>query len=100
MTVHAPSKIVDHQRVMEFIQPFIASHDYGELRKPQVRLTHQSVKGWMRELPLESGRESKKPDETGHDCKNPGNFMFNICIKYLLFFRLRSPRLSQRRSAF
>ncbi|OKO96959.1 Vegetative incompatibility protein HET-E-1 [Penicillium subrubescens] len=51
-TVHALAKMVDHQRVMELIHPFIASPDYDEPRKPQVRLTHQSVKEWVRQMEI------------------------------------------------
>jgi hypothetical protein len=100
-TVHALAKMVDHQRVMELIHPFIASPDYDEPRKPQVRLTHQSVKEWVRELPNGNCRELKKTDETGHDCKNLGDFMLNICIKYLLLDEIGNTDLySEEQAAF
>ncbi|KAF5873600.1 putative ankyrin repeat protein [Botrytis fragariae] len=88
------SELVDHQRVIGLIQPFIAQIDFSDVRKHQVRLVHQSVKEFIfKEL---------APDSPG-----PGNLaistqgeidqvfiqqrtesleagIMNMCIKYLL----------------
>ncbi|KAF7948394.1 uncharacterized protein EAE97_003805 [Botrytis byssoidea] len=88
------SELVDHQRVIGLIQPFVAQIDFSDVRKHQVRLVHQSVKEFIfKEL---------APDSPG-----PGNLaistqggidqvfiqqrtesleagIVNICIKYLL----------------
>ncbi|KAJ6019002.1 hypothetical protein N7522_001069 [Penicillium canescens] len=84
MTVGALAKLVDHQRVMHLIYPFVASPDYGELRKPQVRLTHQSVKKWVFEQPNPKGSASNESDQMNQAFKNLDAFMLDICTKYLL----------------
>lgn len=42
--VHALAQVVDHQRIMSLIRPFIARVDYEDLQKHQVRFVHQSVR--------------------------------------------------------
>ncbi|KAL2263935.1 hypothetical protein VTK26DRAFT_4122 [Humicola hyalothermophila] len=39
--------LVDHQRIMSLIQPFVVHVDFGDLKKPQVKLVHQSVKEFI-----------------------------------------------------
>ena len=46
-TVATLAKLVDHQRVMSLIQPFIARIDFSDVRKRQVRLIHQSMKEFI-----------------------------------------------------
>jgi hypothetical protein len=46
-TVAALAKLVDHQRVMSLIQPFVAHVDFSDVKKRQVRLVHQSVKEFV-----------------------------------------------------
>lgn len=43
-TVHAIAQVVDHQRIMSLIYPFIARVDYEYPQKHQIRFVHQSVK--------------------------------------------------------
>ncbi len=46
-TVAALAKLVDHQRVLGFIHPFITRIDCSDVMKRQVRLVHQSVKEYI-----------------------------------------------------
>lgn len=46
-TVAALAKLVDHQRVLSLIQPFIAHIDFNDVKKHQVRLVHQSAKEFI-----------------------------------------------------
>jgi hypothetical protein len=45
--VAALAKLVDHQRVISLIQLFVAYVDFGNVKKRQVRLVHQSVKEFI-----------------------------------------------------
>ncbi|CAG7998998.1 unnamed protein product [Penicillium salamii] len=100
-TVEALAKRADHQRVMSLIYPFIASLDYDELRKPQVRLTHQSVKEWIFNQPDQKGSASKLPDQTNHGSGNLDSFMLDICAKYLLLDEIGQIDLfSEEQAAF
>lgn len=47
LTVDGLAELVDHQRVMSLIHPFVAHVDFSDLRKRQVRLVHQSVKEFI-----------------------------------------------------
>ncbi|KAH7175806.1 hypothetical protein EDB81DRAFT_896495 [Dactylonectria macrodidyma] len=46
-TVAALAGLVDHQRVMNFIHPFISRVDFSDVKKRQVQLVHQSVKEFV-----------------------------------------------------
>lgn len=46
-TVAALGDLVDHQRVMSLVHPFIARVDFGDIKKRQVQLIHQSVKEFI-----------------------------------------------------
>ncbi|TPX14511.1 uncharacterized protein E0L32_005475 [Thyridium curvatum] len=46
-TVDALADLVDHQRIMSLIQPFVAHVDFGDMTKRQVKLAHQSVKEFI-----------------------------------------------------
>ncbi|KAJ5289958.1 Protein of unknown function DUF3468 [Penicillium atrosanguineum] len=83
-SVDALANMVDHQRVIFLINPFIASPNYVEVNKPQVQLIHQSVKEWISEQPIPKSSASKKSDQTDHVFQNPDAFLLDICIKYLL----------------
>ncbi|KAL4936888.1 hypothetical protein BDV06DRAFT_204043 [Aspergillus oleicola] len=90
-TIDALSERVDHQRVISLISPFIASVDFSDLKKRQVRLLHQSVKEFiLKECTL---HQPFLPGLTllRHGQMNPGQclerleaFILMICIKYLL----------------
>ncbi|KAG9231371.1 hypothetical protein BJ875DRAFT_506721 [Amylocarpus encephaloides] len=80
-TVTALAKLVDPQRVMSLIQPFVAHVDFSDVRKRQVRLVHQSVKEFIiREW------ASNRPDQ-GFIHQRTGSLeagILDICIRYLL----------------
>lgn len=46
-TVEALGRLVDHQRVMSLIHPFMARVDFNDVKKHQVRLSHQSMKEFI-----------------------------------------------------
>lgn len=100
-TVDVLAKLVDRQRVMGFIYPFIASPNYEELRTPQVRLTHQSVREWVFNLPNPKGSASKETDQMEHSFQNLDAFMLDICTKYLLLDDIGNKNLfSEEQAAF
>ncbi|KAJ5724164.1 hypothetical protein N7488_002199 [Penicillium malachiteum] len=91
-TVSALSALVDHQRVMGLIQSFIASVDFGDLKKRQVRLSHQSVKEFIVNnwstlgSPLEKSPVPTRNEKSiaGQRFENLETFILGICIRYLL----------------
>ncbi|KAJ5212655.1 uncharacterized protein N7498_004301 [Penicillium cinerascens] len=100
-TVEALAELVDHQRVMGFIYPFIALPDYDKLRKPQVRLTHKTVKEWVLTLPDPKVSSLKETDQIVHVSKSLDSFMVDICTKYLLLDDIGNKDLfSEEQAAF
>ncbi|CAG7978515.1 unnamed protein product [Penicillium olsonii] len=100
-TVEALQKEVDHQRVMSLIYPFITSPKYDEIRKPQVRLTHQSVKEWVFEQPDLQGSASKMPGQKQDISRKLDSLMLDICVKYLLLDEIGEIDLfSEEQAAF
>ena len=92
-TVDALSKMVDHERVMSLILPFIARVDFNDVTKRQVRLTHQSVKEfiidkWTTNQPhpqLQDSASTKHDQTICHQrCGSLEAFILDICIRYLL----------------
>lgn len=91
-TVASLAELVDHQRLMSLIQPFISRVDFGDVTKRQIRLVHQSVKEWILDcwapgVPrLEKSCSAFPPGEemTGPRAENLESHMLNICIRYLL----------------
>ncbi|KAH6622147.1 hypothetical protein C7974DRAFT_464511 [Boeremia exigua] len=86
-TVAALAELVDHQRVMSLIYPFITRVDFADLRKRQVRLVHQSVKEFV--VRDWSYLEGFNTSTASHQAIAPRiesleAFMLDICIKYLL----------------
>ncbi|KAK4042994.1 hypothetical protein C8A01DRAFT_44062 [Parachaetomium inaequale] len=69
-TVDALAKLVDHQRVLSLVQPFVVHVDFSDVTRRQVKLAHQSVKEFI--APVQQRIESL---EAG---------MLDICIRYLL----------------
>ena len=58
-TVAALAQLVDHERVMGLIYPFITRVDYSDVRKRQVRVVHRSVKEFITEAwPCEKSTNS------------------------------------------
>ena len=91
-TVATLAKLVDHQRVMSLIQPFIARIDFSDVRKRQVRLIHQSVKEFIiAELTLNWPRLQGSVISTATDQASIGQrieslegCILNTCVRFLL----------------
>lgn len=90
-TVNDLACLVDHQRIMSLIHPFIAHVDLKDVRARQVRLVHQSVKefvleNWTSDLPLTQGGPVRKPSQmvTEQRLEDLNAFILDICIRYLL----------------
>ncbi|PYI07524.1 hypothetical protein BO78DRAFT_90581 [Aspergillus sclerotiicarbonarius CBS 121057] len=93
-TVDELARLVDHQRVMELIHPFIACVDFSDTKKRQVRLTHQSVKEFiMREWCNKTC--SQRPDLADADLRfaSPEAFILGVCTRYLLLDEIDSRHL-------
>ncbi|OKL57502.1 hypothetical protein UA08_06898 [Talaromyces atroroseus] len=90
-TVIALDNLVDYQRVMGLIYPFIASVDFNDTKKRQVRLVHQSVKEfiikeWTFNPPYTEDPTSEETEKLslGEIVENLDAFILDICIRYLL----------------
>jgi hypothetical protein len=87
-TVAALAQLVDHQRVMSLIHPFITRIDFSDVAKRQVRLVHQSVKGFITwEWPRLQGSATSTALDQMNTCqqiKSLEAFILEICIDYLL----------------
>ena len=91
-TVAALANLVDHQRVMGLIHPFVTRIDFGDVQKRQVRLVHQSVKEYINEDRTSSQPRLHGPvipigsDQalTGQPSEHLEACMLDICIRYLL----------------
>jgi hypothetical protein len=90
-TIDILSERVDHQRLISLINPFIASIDFGDLKKRQVRFRHQSVKEFV--LKECASDQPCLPQlalsGTGRMCPSQclerlEAFILMICVKYLL----------------
>ncbi|KAF2472361.1 uncharacterized protein BDR25DRAFT_341809 [Lindgomyces ingoldianus] len=93
-TVTALGQLVDHQRVMSLIHPFITRIDFTDVKKRQVQLAHQSVREFITwEWPrLQSSATSTAPDQaiTPPHIENLEAFILDICIEYLLLDEIGS----------
>ncbi|KAF2678070.1 hypothetical protein K458DRAFT_423476 [Lentithecium fluviatile CBS 122367] len=103
-TVAALAQLVDHQRVMSLIHPFITRIDYTDLKKRQVQLVHESVREFItREWPrLQVSDTSKAPLQrnTQYHVEDLEAFILDICIKYLLLNEIgSSPLFSEEQIA-
>ncbi|KAL4920386.1 hypothetical protein BDW62DRAFT_16755 [Aspergillus aurantiobrunneus] len=90
-TIGALSECADHQRVIDLINPFIASVDFGDLKKRQVQLLHQSVKEFIlkecaSDQPCLPGLALSKAGQlaSGQCLERLETFALMICIRYLL----------------
>lgn len=90
-TVHALGKLVDHQRIVGLIHPFISRVDFNDLKKYQVRLVHQSVKEFVLKNFIRKYLRPQypAPGDTRHVLmdqflERPEAFILKICIRYLL----------------
>lgn len=77
-TVAALTQLVDHQRVLELIYPFITRVDYGDLNKRQIGLVHKSVNEYI--------IENHVPDQAlgGLAIEHLETCLLDVCVKYLL----------------
>ncbi|KAL6236320.1 hypothetical protein BDW75DRAFT_207238 [Aspergillus navahoensis] len=90
-TIDALSERVDHQRLLDLINPFIASVDFYDLKKRQVRLLHQSVKEFILKectsnQPCFPGFALSETGQVSPDqcLERLEAFVLMICIRYLL----------------
>lgn len=86
-TVAALAQLVDHQRVMGLINPFITRVDFADLRKRQIRLVHQSVKEFViRDWSCLKGFDTSTASSPAIAPRTESleAFMLDICINYLL----------------
>lgn len=86
-TMGALAKLVDHQRVMSLIHPFIARVDFSDVRKRQIRLIHQSVKEFIiKEWTSKGPASTTETDLMIFDPRFESleAFILDICIRYLL----------------
>ncbi|RYP45020.1 hypothetical protein DL768_008585 [Monosporascus sp. mg162] len=91
-TVAALAKLVDSQRVISLIHPFITRINFNDVKKRQVRLTHQSVKEfiieeWGVNRPGRQGRAmSTETTQARSDqrIENLEAYILQTCIRYLM----------------
>lgn len=86
-TVTDLAQLVDYQRVMSLIYPFITRVDFTDLKKRQVRLVHQSVKEFVvRDWSYLEGSHTltASGQSIASRIKSLEGFMLDICIQYLL----------------
>ena len=102
-TVAALAQLVDHERVMSLIHPFITRIDYSDVGKRQVRLVHQSVKEFItRDWPhLQHSMTSTAFDRknTFQQIENSESFVLDVCINYLLLDEIGSFHLFSEEQA-
>ncbi|KAK7224785.1 hypothetical protein V2G26_012788 [Clonostachys chloroleuca] len=92
--------LVDYQRVMSLIYPFVTRLDFGDVKKRQVGLVHQSVKEFILSqcsptLPPLSGSGSKTVQKRHIDqgIEHMEACALEICVKYLLLEEIGSVTL-------
>lgn len=89
-TVATLAKLVDHQRVLGLIHPFVTRIDFSDVKKRQIRLVHQSVKEY-----IIKDRMLNKPQDplsrmatdqalVDHPIEHLEACILNLCIRYLL----------------
>ncbi|EKG09569.1 NACHT nucleoside triphosphatase [Macrophomina phaseolina MS6] len=87
-TVAALAQLVDSQRVMSLIHPFITRIDFTDGRKRQVQLVHQSVREFIVwEWPRLQGSATLAEHDQAlsrNHTESLDAFILNICIDYLL----------------
>ncbi|KAI2924476.1 hypothetical protein CBS147371_938 [Aspergillus niger] len=90
-TVDALASLVDHERIISLIHPFIARVDMSDVKRRQVRLVHQSVKEfilekWSSNPPSAQGISLTEPDQliSTRRLRTLNASMLDICIRYLL----------------
>ncbi|KAF2440432.1 hypothetical protein P171DRAFT_394849 [Karstenula rhodostoma CBS 690.94] len=96
-TVAALAQLVDHQRLMSLIHPFITRIDFSDTKKRQVQLVHQSVKEFVvrGEPRLQGFATLPAPDRaiSRYHIDGLEAFILDLCIKYLLLEEIGSSNL-------
>ncbi|KAL8760990.1 MAG: hypothetical protein Q9184_002842 [Pyrenodesmia sp. 2 TL-2023] len=86
-TVKALQEYVDEKRALSLLQPFLSQVDFQDLKKPQVKLVHQSLKELiLREVPSNWARSQNIADERRVQKRHPEleAAVLRLCVKYLL----------------
>ena len=88
-TVSALAQLVDHQKLLSLIRPFLFEIDPSDLKMRQVLLAHESFRKFIVDhSPLEpqTGTLSapKKKPTTHEPLESLQSYMLNICVRYLL----------------
>ncbi|SPO01953.1 related to vegetatible incompatibility protein HET-E-1 [Cephalotrichum gorgonifer] len=100
-TVAALAELVDHQRVMSLIYPFVSRVDFSDVNKRQVRLVHQSVKEFVirestRNQPRRQYPVASRPTHQltlSQGIESLEACLMDICIRYLLLEEIGSKDL-------
>lgn len=89
-TIDALGRLVDHQRVMALIHPFVAHVDFSDMKKHKVRLAHESVKEFIIKELTSHQPYRQDPALTGIDqvtfnqaIEGLEALALDICIRYL-----------------
>ncbi|WPB02450.1 uncharacterized protein RHO25_007085 [Cercospora beticola] len=107
-TVAALSEMVDEDRTLNMIRPFIAQIDHCDHKKRQIRLLHQSIKDYIVEkLDPEEHIASHAAGPNlctqllvGQVAQHTEKCVLNICVRYLLLDEVGTTNLfSQRQCA-
>lgn len=91
-TIASLSNLIDHERVLSLIHPFIARVDFSNLEARQIQLIHQSVKEFIvggpvdwPSLPLQTSSSETAPTDTlpiqQTECLE--RLLLHICTRYL-----------------
>nr|XP_023908622.1 uncharacterized protein LOC112020296 [Quercus suber]POF15586.1 hypothetical protein CFP56_48780 [Quercus suber] len=91
-TVAALTRLIDHQRILILIHPFIGRIDLDNVKKPQLRLVHQSVKEYVstnrmvHQLTLSDSTIRTANVETLVDqsIDSPETLILETCMRYIL----------------
>ncbi|CAI6336993.1 unnamed protein product [Periconia digitata] len=95
-TVAALAQLVDPQRVVSLIHPFIMRIDFVDVKKRQVQLVHQSVKEYIIEESWRHGGSitTRAPNQTeNHQNERLEQFILELCIRYLCLDEIGRSRL-------
>lgn len=85
-------KLINHQKVLKFIHPFIIRIDFDDVKKRQIRLLHQSTKKYINknhtsnQFRLQNSIIQTATNQMFVDrfIEHLKTFILNICIRYLL----------------
>lgn len=91
-TIAALAQLVDHQRLLGLIQPFISRVDFNDMNKRQVRLAHNSarefvLRGWAMASPDGQGLPTAATNRELRFDQRTASLeaaLLNICVRYLL----------------